>query len=201
MLPCILIVKARFLPCIESVLWADEIIVLDSCSTDSTRDILAEYLCKVTVRPWLDYAAQKQFSLSRLEKGKCRSPWALLFYPPFVFLKMFFVKRQFVNGWAGCIGCVCMEFCAFMKDTKGYEHARQAALSDANLMAQMLAADEQPPSKLTPQSACNENPESEPDNDDQHCLTKTRSRYESDENHQWTLINTNDELRICVYSR
>lgn len=54
-------------PCIESVQWADEIIVLDSCSTDSTRDILAEYPCKVTVQPWLGYAAQKQLSLDMAE--------------------------------------------------------------------------------------------------------------------------------------
>ncbi|MGZ0169183.1 MAG: glycosyltransferase [Planctomycetales bacterium] len=54
-------------PCIESVLRADEIIVLDSCSTDSTRDILAEHPCKVIVQPWLGYAAQKQLSLDVAE--------------------------------------------------------------------------------------------------------------------------------------
>ncbi len=94
-----------------------------------------------------------------------------------------------------------MVFYAFLKDAKSYEHTRHVALSGANLMAQMLATDGQPPGKLTPKSACNENPASEQDNDDQRCLTKTRSRYESDENHQWTPTNTNDELRICVYSR
>ncbi|MGZ0169182.1 MAG: hypothetical protein ACKVHE_06480 [Planctomycetales bacterium] len=85
-----------------------------------------------------------EISLSRFERGKCRSPWALIFYPPFVFAKKFFFKRQFGNGWAGFIGSVCMAFYAFMKDAKDYEHARRTALSDADLMAQTLAADGQP---------------------------------------------------------
>ena len=98
-----------------------------------------------------------EISASRFKKGKCRSPWALLFYPPFVFLKTFFFKRQFGNGWSGFIGSVCMAFYAFMKDAKGYEHARRAALSDADLMAQTLAADGQPLSKLpTPEPQVND---------------------------------------------
>ena len=253
-------------PCIESVLWADEIVVLDSCSTDRTREILAEYPVKVIEQPWLGYAAQKQLSLdvaehdwiflldsdevlstelqqsvqkiladeptaagyefprreqlfwqmihpgtrhnyflrlfnrqhgkmndvpihsafsvdgpvirieaplfhfsessisvkvkklndwtdeislSRFQRGKCRSPWALLYYPPFVFLKTFFFKRQFGNGWAGFITSVCMAFYAFLKDAKGFEHARRASLSDADLLDETLAADGQPLATMT----------------------------------------------------
>lgn len=306
-------------PCIESVLWADEIVVLDSCSTDSTRDILAEYPCKVIVQPWLGYAAQKQLSLniaehdwvflldsdevlstelqksvrnilagepqasgyefprreqlfwqmihpgtrhnyfmrlfnrkrgmmndvpihsaftvdgpverveaplfhfseasisvkvkklndwtdeislSRFEKGKCRSPWALLFYPLFVFLKTYFFKRQFGNGWSGFIGSVCMAFYAFMKDAKGYEHARRAQLSNADLMAETLAADGQPLSKLTPSTISNNDLKSEQSDDDhRNAVLPARVLGVSlTENNEWTPIDTNDESKVSAYS-
>ena len=249
-------------PCIESVLWADEIIVLDSCSSDRTREILAEYPVRVIEQPWLGYAAQKQISVdaaahdwvflldsdevlstelqqriqqllasdleaagyefprreqlfwqmihpgtrhnhfmrlfnrrcgnmndvpihaafkvdgqveridatllhfsessisvkvaklndwtdeisrSRFERGKCRAAWALPFYPPFVFVRHFIFKRNFRNGWAGFIASVCMAFYAFLKDAKGVEHARRAARSDIDLMAETLRQDGQLP--------------------------------------------------------
>ena len=58
-------------PCVESVLWADEIIVFDSCSTDSTREFLAENPIKVVEQPWLGYAAQKQLSLDMAQHDWC----------------------------------------------------------------------------------------------------------------------------------
>lgn len=242
-------------PCIESVLWADEIVVLDSCSTDQTQEILAEYPVHVIEQPWLGYAAQKQISVdaaandwvflldsdevlstelqariqqllagdpaaagyefprreqlfwqmihpdtrhnyfmrlfnrrcgrmndvpvhaaftvngpveridapllhfsessisvkvaklnnwtdeisqSRFDRGKCRSPWTLPFYPPFVFLRHFMFKRNFRNGWAGFIGSVCMAFYAFLKDAKGLELERRSRQSDVELMAETL---------------------------------------------------------------
>jgi glycosyltransferase involved in cell wall biosynthesis len=47
----------------ESVAWADEILVIDSESTDSTRDIAAQSGARVIVNPWPGFAAQKQFAL------------------------------------------------------------------------------------------------------------------------------------------
>jgi glycosyltransferase involved in cell wall biosynthesis len=248
-------------PCIESVLWADEIVVVDSGSTDQTREILAEYPVQVIEQPWLGYACQKQISVdaathdwvflldsdevlsvelqeqvqqllttspevagfefprreqlfwrmihpgtrhnyfmrlfnrrcgkmnaipihaafkvngpverinapllhfsessisvkvaklnvwtdeisrSRFERGKCRSPWALPFYPPFVFLRHFIFKRNFRNGWAGFIASVSMAFYAFLKDAKGLEHARRAVGGDSDLIAKTLRRDGQP---------------------------------------------------------
>jgi (heptosyl)LPS beta-1,4-glucosyltransferase len=46
----------------ESVAWADEILVVDSESTDATREIAAECGARVIVRPWPGFAAQKQFA-------------------------------------------------------------------------------------------------------------------------------------------
>src|SRR5207249_10246067 len=46
----------------ESVAWADEILVVDSESTDATREIAAACGARVMVRPWPGFAAQKQFA-------------------------------------------------------------------------------------------------------------------------------------------
>jgi glycosyltransferase involved in cell wall biosynthesis len=46
----------------ESVEWADEVLVVDSESTDATRDIARECGARVILRPWPGFAAQKQFA-------------------------------------------------------------------------------------------------------------------------------------------
>ncbi|MHB8122733.1 MAG: glycosyltransferase family 2 protein [Desulfuromonadaceae bacterium] len=47
--------------CLESVRWADEIIVVDSCSSDRSADIAREFTDKVIVRPWAGHIATSQF--------------------------------------------------------------------------------------------------------------------------------------------
>ena len=38
--------------CLESVRWADEIVIVDSGSTDRTLEIAREFGCKVVSNPW-----------------------------------------------------------------------------------------------------------------------------------------------------
>ena len=47
----------------ESVAWADEILLVDSESTDATREIAAECGARVIVNAWPGFAAQKQFAV------------------------------------------------------------------------------------------------------------------------------------------
>lgn len=49
----------------ESVAWADEIIVVDSGSTDDTRDVASSLGAKVFNREWPGFAAQKQFAVEQ----------------------------------------------------------------------------------------------------------------------------------------
>ena len=46
----------------ESVAWADEVLVVDSESTDATREIAESCGARVIRRPWPGFAAQKQFA-------------------------------------------------------------------------------------------------------------------------------------------
>jgi glycosyltransferase involved in cell wall biosynthesis len=57
---------------LESVTWADEIVVVDSESTDRTVEIAKSYGAKVWIEPWKGFAAQKN---SALEKAAC--DWVL----------------------------------------------------------------------------------------------------------------------------
>ncbi len=47
---------------IRSVSWADEVLVVDSESTDTTRQIAESLGCRVIVQPWLGFSKQKQFA-------------------------------------------------------------------------------------------------------------------------------------------
>ena len=236
--------------CLESVKWADEIVVLDSFSSDDTLEIARAYQCRISQHDFMGYSKQKQMVLdaashrwtllldsdeaispalqerirellrtgptadgyefprleqvfwrmndprtrlnyfmrffdrdkcrmsthtvhespqvsgivARLEepfyhysetdlrikvdkvnayssgavadkvaKGKVPSPWVLVFYPPFYFVRLYIFKRNFLNGWAGFIGSVVGSFYAFLKYAKLYEYHQRRRYGDSLL--------------------------------------------------------------------
>jgi glycosyltransferase involved in cell wall biosynthesis len=64
--------EARIRTCLESVAWADELIVIDAESQDKTASIARELTDHVVIRPWPGYAAQKNFGLAQ-----ARGAWIL----------------------------------------------------------------------------------------------------------------------------
>jgi glycosyltransferase involved in cell wall biosynthesis len=59
--------------CLDSVKWADEIVLVDSLSTDRTLEIAESYGCRIFRHPFLGYGRQKQLALD-----KTRHRWVLL---------------------------------------------------------------------------------------------------------------------------
>lgn len=58
--------------CLESVRWADEIVVIDSCSTDRTVEIARGYTERILIEPWRGYIGQKEYALKQ-----ATHPWVL----------------------------------------------------------------------------------------------------------------------------
>lgn len=54
----------RIEECLASVAWADEIVLVDSGSTDATCDIARRYTDKVHVIPWRGFGPQKQAAVA-----------------------------------------------------------------------------------------------------------------------------------------
>ena len=59
--------------CLSSLAFCDEIVVLDSDSSDATRDIAARHGARVTVEPFKGYGPQKQSAID-----KATNDWVLL---------------------------------------------------------------------------------------------------------------------------
>ncbi len=57
--------EANLARTLESVAWADEIVVLDSGSTDRTREIAESFHAKFFCEPWKGFAAQKNSALQK----------------------------------------------------------------------------------------------------------------------------------------
>ena len=57
--------EERLRACLESVAWADEIVLVDGESTDKTVALAREFTDRVWVRSWPGFAAQKNFALEQ----------------------------------------------------------------------------------------------------------------------------------------
>ena len=64
--------EANLRACLQNVTWADEIVILDSGSTDATLTIVAEFDAKIYRRPFDDYATQRNYGTAL-----CTADWVL----------------------------------------------------------------------------------------------------------------------------
>lgn len=60
--------------CLESVRWSDDVLVLDSFSTDRTVEVVREHGVRVVQRRFDNYAAQRNFGLQQ----QFSNPWVLM---------------------------------------------------------------------------------------------------------------------------
>jgi glycosyltransferase involved in cell wall biosynthesis len=59
--------------CLESIQWADEIVVVDSGSTDKTVGICKDYGCRIEISEWLGFAKTKHKAVDL-----CSNYWVLV---------------------------------------------------------------------------------------------------------------------------
>jgi len=59
--------------CLASIAFADDLVVLDSGSSDATMEIAAKYKARIFTEPFVDYSAQKQSAID-----KAKHDWVLL---------------------------------------------------------------------------------------------------------------------------
>jgi glycosyltransferase involved in cell wall biosynthesis len=64
--------EERIRACLESVSWADDIVVVDSGSSDKTVAIAREFTDRVFFHPWAGYGPQKNYAVDQ-----CGSEWIL----------------------------------------------------------------------------------------------------------------------------
>lgn len=65
--------EKRLPQCLNSILFADEILVVDSESVDNTIGVAKSFGCRVLSKPWQGYAKQKQFAVD-----SCTNNWVLI---------------------------------------------------------------------------------------------------------------------------
>ena len=65
--------EINILPCLKSIEFADQVIIVDSGSTDNTIKIATDFGCEVFIENWKGFGAQKQSAID-----KCRNSWVLV---------------------------------------------------------------------------------------------------------------------------
>lgn len=67
--------EANLERCLASVEWSDDVVVLDSGSTDRTHDIVRKAGVRMEIRPFDDYASQRNYGLQNISY---KYPWVLM---------------------------------------------------------------------------------------------------------------------------
>jgi glycosyltransferase involved in cell wall biosynthesis len=67
----------------------------------------------------------------KVARGQRGRPIIMVIYPPLFFLKLYLLKRNFLNGWGGLITSVCGAFYVFMKYAKLYEYRQFERLGES----------------------------------------------------------------------
>ena len=103
-----------------------ENVLVDGVSVRATGDIYhyGESSIFVKVEKNNQYSNLKAFE--KFQKGKSPSLLKLTLVMPVTFLKSYFIRRSFLNGWRGFVNSMINAFYAFLKEAKLFEQHLQA---------------------------------------------------------------------------
>ncbi len=108
--------------CLASADWADDVVVLDSGSSDAVFEHYGEPDIATKVGKINAYSSGL---VEHKRRKRQRFVFArLVLYPWFFFLRQYFGKRWFLDGWAGFINAVSAAYYVFLKYAKVYEAQR-----------------------------------------------------------------------------
>jgi hypothetical protein len=131
----------RIAACLRSADFADEWIVVDSHSTDRTRDMAAECGARVVERDWPSHVEQKNFgrwiyhgawypdrklrlARERHRVGRRSRLSAVILRPTWKFLKIYLAQGGSPDGRAGFFAAVTGAYYVFLKYAKHWEVER-----------------------------------------------------------------------------
>jgi hypothetical protein len=128
--------------CLESVAWASQILVLDSCSTDGTAAIVACYpQARLVQRPFDSHSAQANFGLGLIE-----SPWVLSLDADYIVTGDLRQEIAEVQGEPGTVWFAPFKFRVYGKllrtcfmPPRGILYARAGAVYDQDGHTQRLS--------------------------------------------------------------
>lgn len=59
--------ERNIVECLQSVAWADDIVVVDAQSTDRTVELVARFTPHIFIKPWMGYGGAKNFALQHVK--------------------------------------------------------------------------------------------------------------------------------------
>ena len=100
-----------------------ENVIVDGISQRAEHDIYhyGESSIYVKVEKNNQYSNLK--ALEKFQKGKAPSIAKLIVVMPLTFIKSYFIRRSFLNGWRGFVNSMINAFYAFLKEAKLFEQS------------------------------------------------------------------------------
>ena len=105
--------EERLPKCLKNLSFADEITLIDSGSTDKTREIANSYGCRVIEEPWRGYAEQKQYAVDM-----CKNNWVLILDADEI------VPAETAREIQNILSSEKQEYCGYSLLRKNYFHGR-----------------------------------------------------------------------------
>jgi len=98
-------------------------VIVDGISQRAEHDIYHYGESSIFVKVEKNNQYSQLKSKEKFEKGKSPNLVKLVSIMPLMFVKSYFFRRNFMNGWRGFVGSMINAFYAFLKEAKLFEQS------------------------------------------------------------------------------